>query len=142
MADAARARKIAVRIKEIVAEALRTQIKDPRIGMITITDVKVTGDLHDATVYYTVLGADSEHTETAAALASATGLLRSTVGRLTGVKFTPTLAFVADVVPDTARHIDELVERAKAEDAKVRAASAGATFAGDADPYRIDDDDE
>lgn len=142
MVDQARARKMAVRIKEIVAEALRTQVKDPRLGMVTITDAKVTGDLHDATVYYTVLGAGEEQAETAAALESAKGVLRSTVGRLTGVRFTPTLTFVADVIPETSQHITDLLERAKAADAEVRAASAGATYAGDPDPYRVADEAE
>ena len=138
MADPGRARRLAVRIREIVATTIESRIKDPRLGMVTITDVKVTGDLHDATVFYTVYGDHADHEATAAALASATGVLRSEVGRQTGVRFTPTLAFEPDVIPDTAHHIDELLERARAADDEVRRASVGAQHAGDPDPYRTD----
>jgi ribosome-binding factor A len=137
---------MAGRIKQIVATQIETQIKDPRLGMVTITDVRVTGDLHDATIFYTVLGDDEERASSAAALESAKGVLRSEVGRQTGVKFTPTLTFQPDVVPDTAKHIDELLAVAAAADAQVEAARRGAIPAGDPDPYRkpreLDDEDD
>lgn len=136
MADVARARKLAVRIKEIVAATLSTQVKDPRLGMVTVTDVRVTPDLREATIFYTVLGDAAEEAATASALDSAKGVLRSQVGRQTGVKFTPTLTFVTDRVPDNARQIDELLERARRADAEVQRAASGATPAGDPDPYR------
>lgn len=139
MVDAARARRLAGRIKQIVALQLRTGIKDPRLGMVTITDVRVTGDLRAATIFYTVLGDDTEQQETLAALDSATGILRSAVGQQTGIKFTPTLEFVADVVPETARHMEEAFERAREADEVVRAANVGAQYAGDADPYKTDE---
>ncbi|MGH8777052.1 MAG: 30S ribosome-binding factor RbfA [Jiangellaceae bacterium] len=145
MADRARARKLADRIRVIVAETLERRVKDPRLGFVTVTDTRVTGDLHDATVFYTVYGDDAAHAETAAALDSVTGMLRSEVGRQTGVRFTPTLTFVADAVPENAAHIDDLVRRARESDAEVARAAAGASFAGDADPYRVpngDDEDE
>src|SRR4051794_30108793 len=104
--------------------------------MVTITDARVTGDLHDATIFYTVYGDEAERTASAAALESAKGVLRSEVGRLTGVKFTPTLTFVLDAVPDTAKHIDELLAVAAAADAQVEAVRQGAKPAGDPDPYR------
>ncbi|GAA3384356.1 30S ribosome-binding factor RbfA [Cryptosporangium minutisporangium] len=141
MADAARARKLAVRIREIVAETLRTQVKDPRLGMITVTDAKVTADLHDATVYYTVYGDETERAATAAALESARGVLRSAVGRQTGVRFTPTLAFSLDEVPNTAKHIDDLLAEARAADAEVQRKAASASYAGEPDPYRHEDED-
>lgn len=136
MSDRARARKMADRIKVIVAEALEHRVKDPRLGFLTVTDVKVTGDLHDATVFYTVMGDDMEIAETAAALESAKGVLRSEVGRLTGVRFTPTLTFQVDAVPDNARQIDDLLARARAADQAVQAVAVDAVHAGDADPYR------
>ena len=105
MADAARARKLAVRIREVVAATLELQVKDPRLGMVTITDARVTPDLREATVFYTVYGDDGERDASARALESAKGVLRSAVGKATGIKFTPTLTFVADAVPDTARHL-------------------------------------
>lgn len=145
MADEARARRMAGRIQQIVARGLETLVKDPRLGMVTVTDVKVTGDLHDATVFYTVWGDEEARAESAAALESAKGKLRSEVGRQTGVKFTPTLAFVLDAVPDVAREVDELLARAEQADRELAARREGATYAGDADPYkkpRTDEDDD
>ena len=109
MADQARALKLADRIKVVVAETLERRIKDPRLGFVTVTDVRVTGDLHEATIFYTVLGDEEAHSESAAALESAKGVLRTEVGKQTGVRFTPTLAFVLDAVPETADAIDELL---------------------------------
>lgn len=136
MADAGRARRMAGRIKQIVATSLEMQVKDPRLGMVTITDVRLTGDLHDATIFYTVFGDDAAHADTAAALESVKGVLRSEVGRLTGVRFTPTLTFQLDSLPDSAKHIDDLLAVAAAADAQVEAARQGATHAGEPDPYR------
>ena len=136
MADAARARRMSGRIKQIVATVIERQIKDPRLGMVTITDVRVTGDLHDATVFYTVFGDDEDRVASAAALESAKGVLRSEVGRQTGVRFTPSLTFTLDALPDSARQLDDLLAVAAAEDAKLAAARQGATPAGEADPYR------
>lgn len=136
MVDAARARKLADRIKVIVAEMLELRVKDPRLGFITITDARVTNDLQQATVFYTVMGDDAAHADTAAALESARGVLRSEVGRQTGVRHTPTLTFVADAIPETAAHIEELLAKVAAADAEVLRAAAGATYAGEADPYK------
>lgn len=136
MADEARARRMAGRIHQIVARGLETQVKDPRLGMVTVTDVRVTGDLHDATVFYTVLGDEEARADSAAALESARGKLRSEVGRQIGVKFTPTLAFVLDAVPDVAREVDELLARAEQADRELAARRQGATYAGDPDPYK------
>jgi ribosome-binding factor A len=134
--DAARARKLADRIKVVVAETLEMRVKDPRLGFITITDVRMTGDLQQATVFYTVFGDDAEHAGTAAALESAKGVLRSEVGKQTGVRHTPSLTFVADAVPETAAHIEDLLAKVAVADAEVHRAAAGATYAGEADPYK------
>lgn len=136
----ARARKLAVRIKEIVAELLEKRVKDPRLGFVTLTDSKVTNDLRDATLFYTVLGDQSEQESTAVALESVKGLLRSEVGRQTGVRFTPTLTFVLDAVPENARVIDDLLRQAAESDAEVAGLAAAASYAGEADPYRRDDE--
>lgn len=141
MAAEARARKLADRVREIVAETLEMRIKDPRLGFITITDARVTPDLREATVFYTVYGDDEARASTAAALESARGVLRTEVGRQTGIKHTPTLAFVLDAVPDTARHIDDLLRAAAESDAQVHAQATGAHYAGDPDPYRHPADD-
>lgn len=140
MADTARARKLAKRISQIVASALEHEVKDPRLARVTITDTRVTGDLHDATVYYTVLGerldVEPDFAGAAAALEKAKGVLRSMVGAQTGVRFTPTLTFMTDTVPDEARKMDELLARAQASDAEVAKRAVGATPAGEADPYK------
>src|SRR3954463_10371950 len=146
MADPGRARRLSGRIKQIVATQIESQIKDPRLGMVTITDVRVTGDLHDATIFYTVYGDEEDRVASAAALESAKGVLRSEVGRQTGVRFTPTLTFTLDALPETAQHIDDLLAVAAAADAQVEAARRGAARAGGpgraprpagkADPYR------
>lgn len=141
-----RARRLADRIKVIVAECLELRIKDPRLGFVTVTDARVSPDLREATVFYTVFGDDAARADSQVALESATGILRTEVGKRTGVKFTPTLAFVLDALPDNARHMDELLAKAAARDARVVERSEGASYAGDADPYRAprlhDEDDE
>ena len=142
MASQARARKLADRIRVIVAESLERRVKDPRLGFVTVTDARVTGDLHDATVFYTVYGDETARAETAAALDSVKGMLRSEVGRQTGVRFTPTLTFVADAVPESAARIDDLLRQARESDAAVARDAATASFAGDADPYRMPSADE
>jgi ribosome-binding factor A len=134
--DDARARKLADRIAQIVAEMLERRIKDPRLGFVTVTEAKLTGDLREATVFYTVYGSPEERAETAAALASATGLIRSEVGRQTGLRHTPSLTFEPDMVPQNVQHIEELVSRARAADAALAASREGAQPAGDPDPYR------
>jgi ribosome-binding factor A len=136
MVDAGRARRMSARIKQIVASMIEMQVKDPRLGMVTITDVRLTGDLHDATIFYTVLGTAEERQASGQALESVKGLLRSEVGRLTGVRFTPTLAFVLDELPENAHLIDDLLERAAQADAAVEQVRVGAVHAGEPDPYR------
>jgi ribosome-binding factor A len=144
VADPARAKRLAKRISTIVASAIEYEIKDPRLAGVTITDAKVTGDLHDATLYYTVIGRsltdEPDYAGVAAALESAKGVLRTKVGAGTGVKFTPTLAFVRDTVPDAAHRMEELLARARAADADVARIRVGATPAGDAQPYRVADE--
>ena len=131
--------KLADQIKVIVAEMLERRIKDPRLGFVTVTDVRLTGDSREATVFYTVLGSEAERTGTAAALRSATGLIRSQVGKQLGMKFTPTIEFVPDAVPENARQIDDLLAQARSVDARVAEQAAGAAYAGEADPYKHDE---
>lgn len=137
MADSARARRLAKRIAAIVATELELRVKDPRLAMITITAATVTPDLREAVVFYTVYGNDDDVTSTAAALTSATGVIRSAVGRETGIKFTPTVVFRLDTIPENAHKIDDLIAAAKASDAAVASQAAGAAYAGDADPYKV-----
>ena len=131
--------KLADQIKVIVAEMLERRIKDPRLGFVTVTDVRLSGDSRDATVFYTVLGTEEEQAATGAALRSATGLIRAQVGKQLGLRFTPTLMFLLDAVPENARQIDDLLAQARSIDAKVAEQAAGATYAGEADPYKHDE---
>ncbi|HYZ52628.1 MAG TPA: 30S ribosome-binding factor RbfA [Streptosporangiaceae bacterium] len=140
--DAARSRRLADRISQIVAEMLERRIKDPRLGFVTVTEARLTNDLREATVFYTVYGSAEQQAETAAALESATGVIRSEVGKQTGLRHTPSLLFVADAVPDTARHIEELVDRVRQADEELARSREGAVPAGDPDPYRRPADDE
>jgi ribosome-binding factor A len=140
--DPARARKLADRIQQIVAEMLERRIKDPRLGFVTVTDARLTNDLRDATLYYTVYGSDGERADTAAALESAKGILRSEVGRQTGLRHTPSLTFVPDHVMDNARHIDDLLAKARAKDEEVAKVAENASHAGDANPYRSADEED
>jgi ribosome-binding factor A len=148
--DAERARKLADRISQIVAEMLERRIKDPRLGFVTVTEARLTGDLREATVFYTVYGSEQERADSAAALQSATGIIRSEVGKQTGLRHTPSLTFVADVLPDTAKRIEGLVDQVREADAELARSREGAQYAGDPDPYRKpaepdeddDDDDE
>jgi ribosome-binding factor A len=133
---AANTRRIAERITQIVAELLERRIKDPRLGFVTVTETRLTSDLREATVYYTVFGSPEEQAETAAALSSATGVIRSEVGRLLGLRHSPSIEFVADALPDSARRIDDLVAAAREADEELARAREGATWAGDPDPYK------
>lgn len=130
--------KLADQIRVIAAQMLERRIKDPRLGFVTITDVHLTGDSRDATLFYTVLDGDLAETQTA--LDSAKGLIRSTVGKQLGLRFAPTLTFQADAMPENARQIEELLARARQEDADRAQRSTGAQYAGEADPYRHPDE--
>ena len=138
--------KVAKQIKVIVAEMLDRRIKDPRLGFVTLTDVRLTGDGREATVFYTVLGDDAERAGTAAALESATGMLRTAVGTQLGIKFAPPLAFVLAATPEAAKQLEDLLAQVQAADAAAAASAVGKEFAGEADPYRkpreAEEDDE
>ncbi len=146
MADPQRARKMADRIKEIVAQRLERGIRDPRLGFVTITDVRVTGDLQHASVFYTVLGDERERADTAAALKAATGMLRTEVGRNITARLTPSLEFIPDAVPENAASIERLLREARERDSHVSTLAAQARYAGDEDPYvrprDLDDEDD
>jgi ribosome-binding factor A len=134
--DAARARRLAERITKIVAEMLERRVKDPRLGFVTVTEARLTADLREATIFYTVYGTPEEREESAAALRSATGIIRTEVGRQLGLRHTPSLEFVADALPENAQRIDDLVAAARNADAELARAREGAQWAGDPDPYR------
>lgn len=133
--------KAAEQIKFVIAEMLQRRIKDPRLGFVTVTDVRMTGDGREATVFYTVLGDAQARLDSAQALESASGVLRSAVGKQLGMKFTPTLAFTLDAVEEEAAHLEAALAKARAQDAEVAAQAADAKYAGDPDPYRKAEED-
>jgi ribosome-binding factor A len=136
VADSARARKVADHIKRIIAERLQRGVRDPRMGYATITDVRVTGDLQHATVFYTVLGSDEERQQTQEAFTAATGMFRSEVGKHLKIRLVPTLEFVPDALPDTAEDIERLLAEARARDEETHRVAKEARYAGDEDPYQ------
>jgi ribosome-binding factor A len=127
--------KRAEQIKHIAAEMLEKRVKDARLGFVTITDVRLSKDNHDCTLFYTVLGSEAERVDTAAALEAARGQIRTAVSRRLALKFAPTISFVADAMPETTAHM---------VDEQVAAKAVGATYAGEPDPYRkpADEDDD
>lgn len=136
MSDPARARKVADRIKVIVAEMLERRIKDERLGFVTVTDVRVTNDLQHASIFYTVFGSAQDRTATEEALADNRGRIRSAVGKGLQIRLTPSIEFILDAIPEGAAHLEEVLAVAKKRDAELAARAAGARYAGDADPYR------
>jgi ribosome-binding factor A len=133
-----RALKVADRIKELIATTIETRIKDPRLGFVTITDVRVTGDLQQAAIFYTVLGDIQAHEATAAALNSAKGMLRSEVGRALGIRITPTLEFFLDGLEDSAKEMNDLIDQMHKADAELAKLRAGAKPILE-DPYKKQD---
>ncbi|WP_030528042.1 30S ribosome-binding factor RbfA [Phycicoccus jejuensis] len=142
MADEARARKVADRIKTLTAANLESIVKDPDLGFVTVTDVRVTGDLQHASLFYTVFGDEAQRETTARLLEESKGRLRSFVGKQLGIRLTPSLEWIADAIPETAAHLEDLLKEARERDAQVAAAAAAATYAGEADPYRKPEADE
>lgn len=146
MVDHARAARMAKRIQQIVATAIEREIKDPRLEFVTVTDARMTGDLHDATVFYTVRGkrVDDEPDWGSAerALGKARGQLRKIVGDQLGVRFTPTLSFEVDTVPEASAHLEEILAKARANDEAIRKSAEGAQPAGEANPYRTSGEDD
>jgi len=135
--------RLADRIRVLIAERLEKGLRDPRLGFVTITDVRVTGDLQHASVFYTVLGDEKEQASSAEALRAATGMLRSEVGRKLSARLVPTLEFIPDGIPENAGHIEELLREARERDEAVAGIAGTASFAGEADPYKkVRDDDE
>ena len=136
--------KRAEQIKHIDAEMLEKRVKDARLGFVTITDVRLSKDNHDCTLFYTVLGSEAERVDTAAALEAARGQIRTAVSRRLALKFAPTISFVADAMPETTAHMEELLAAARLVDEQVAAKAIGAEYAGEPDPYRkpAEDDDD
>ncbi|WP_188838218.1 30S ribosome-binding factor RbfA [Flexivirga endophytica] len=136
MADPARARKIAERTKTLVADFVERRVKDERLGFVTITDVRVTGDLQHASIFYTVFGSDEERANTAEALEDWRGRIRSHVGKGLGIRLTPSLEFIPDAIPEGAANIEDALKAARERDEELARSKSAASYAGDADPYK------
>lgn len=136
MGQSHRSQKVADRIKVVVAGLLEGKIKDPRLGFVTITDTRVTGDLQHASVFYTVLGDEEQRAATAAALESAKGVIRAALGKDLGIRITPSIDFFSDALPESAKALESLLETVHQRDAEVIALRANAKYAGEPDPYK------
>jgi ribosome-binding factor A len=136
MVDVARARKLAERIKVLVAEALEKAVKDPDLGFVTITEVKVTPDLQHAQIFYTVFGSDEDRIRSNDIIKRNTGRIRGEVGHNLSIRLTPTLEFIADELPENAAQMNDLLATARARDEEVAKLAAAAKPAGDANPYK------
>lgn len=137
--------RIAAQIQRVVATSLERDIHDPRLEGVTITEVRVTGDLQIARIYWTQFAnpddARGARKRAVAALEQAKGRLRRRVGRATGLRLTPSIEFEFDEVPEQAREIDDVLVLAKQRDEQLRKSREGKGYAGDADPYRHDEPD-
>ncbi|AJE03276.1 ribosome-binding factor A [Geobacter pickeringii] len=105
-----RSDKVAEAIHELVSALLVKGLKDPRVGFVTITAVKVTDDLHLATIYYTVIGSDDEKKATRHGLASAVGFIRKEIGKSLRMKYVPDVVFKYDESIEYGSRIDKLLK--------------------------------
>ena len=146
MVDHARARKLAERIKVLVAEAFERAVKDPDLGFVTITEVKVTPDLQHASIFYTVYGTPAEKKLSAEIIEKNRGLVRREVGHNLSIRLTPTIEFIPDEIPETAAAMNDLLAEARARDEQVAKLAAEAHWAGEENPYKeprkIEDEEE
>jgi ribosome-binding factor A len=120
----------------LVAEALEKAVKDPDLGFVTITEVKVTPDLQHAQIFYTVFGSDEDRIRSSEIIKRNTGRIRGEVGHNLSVRLTPTLEFISDELPENAAHMNDLLAAARARDEEVARLAAVAKPAGDANPYK------
>lgn len=118
--DFPRSRRIAEQIQRELAELLRTEVKDPRVGMVTLTDVDVTQDYSHAKVYFTMMGEASGIKECEAGLAHAAGYLRSELSHRLRLRTVPQLHFVYDSSVERGVRLSQLIDQAVADDAKSR----------------------
>ena len=101
-------RKVNELVREVVADSV-TDLKDPRIGFLTITGAETSPDLRHAVVFYSVLGSEEEKTDTAAALESARSRIQALLGRETRLRYTPVLEFKVDPSIDEGLRINQLL---------------------------------
>ena len=141
-----RAARIAALIQRVIASNMESTLHDKRLKNVTITDVKVTNDLQLAKVYWTTISHtgndEGERKRAQTALNQARGRLRTMVGAKAGLRLTPQLQFIFDEVPGEAHEIDDIIVDARRRDEELARMRANAQYAGEADPYKHDDEDE
>ena len=113
-----RVRKLQEFIKQEVSQMLMRGLKDPRIGFTTITDVHVTGDLREATIYVSLFGSDKEKEDTLIALKHAAGHIRTELGKVLKLRHSPSITFDKDTSLDYSMHIESLLNEIKKDDEK------------------------
>jgi ribosome-binding factor A len=116
--DFPRARRVADQIQRELPELIRQEVKDPRVGMLTITEVEVSRDLEHAKVFFTTLGGQAEHEACLQGLQRASGFLRSQLSHRMQLRVVPRLSFVYDSSVERGMELSKLIETAIAEDAK------------------------
>jgi ribosome-binding factor A len=135
-----RAVRIAGLIKRVIAQSIESELHDPRLAGVTITEVRVTNDMQLARVFWTQLGEpgkeEGQRKRAAQALRQAQGRLRSHVGAKAGLRLTPVLQFRFDEVPGEASEIDDILTVARKRDEELAKARENAQYAGEEDPYR------
>ena len=139
-----RAKRVGQQIQRALSELIRRELRDPRLGMITLTEVRMSPDLGYATVYYSVLGADPRLAQDI--LTQAAEFLRGPLGRALGIRHSPELRFVQDELIESGARLSALINEAVKKDVATHvddppAAAASSDHAGDDDHYNSDDDD-
>lgn len=104
-----RSTRVGEQMKKELADILSRKIKDPRVGFVTVTDVRVTGDLQQAKVYITILGDEEKKQDTLKGLAKANGFIRSEIGKRIRLRKTPEIIFEFDDTIDRGNRIDRLL---------------------------------
>ena len=108
--------RVAEEIKKEVSVVIPREIKDPRLGFVTVTGVEVTNDLRYAKIFVSILGSDEDEAKSLSALSSAKGLVRSEIGKRIRLRFTPEITFVIDKSLDKGARINELLSQVKTEE--------------------------
>jgi ribosome-binding factor A len=115
MAEYQRSDRVGDLLVELISELLRKEMHDPRVGAVALTGAKVSKDLRHARIYFNLLGDSGSRNEALAGLKSATGFIRSKVGKQLKLRFVPTLEFFYDETEDQAQRIDDLLKLVKPE---------------------------
>ena len=116
MSNQLRIEKLQELIKQEMGKMLLTDIKDPRIGFVTVTEVEMTGDLREAKIYVSIMGNDEQVKSSLEGLNSALGFIRREIGKRIKIRFTPEISFALDKSLDYSEHIQKLLLKVKSEE--------------------------